>query len=307
MNYSLHQLKIFLTVIETESITKAAEVLHLTQPAISIQLKNLQDQFNIPLTEIIGRKLYITDFGREIAAHAKEILDQMDAIKYKTLSYQGRLAGKLKLAVVSTGKYIIPYFLSEFLSQNSSIELEIDVTNKSKVIEKLENNLIDLALVSTIPKNLKTEGLSLIKNKLYLVGKAESTFSKKIIDTQFLQTIPLIYREQGSSTRYLMEQFLELHGVKNQNTLELTSNEAVKQALLAGLGFSIMPLIGLRNEISSGELKIIPLNKLPIVTEWQLIWLSDKKHSFVTQAFIEHVKDNKNSIIDTYFSWYDNY
>jgi DNA-binding transcriptional LysR family regulator len=289
MNYSLHQLKIFLTVIETESITKAAEVLHLTQPAISIQLKNLQNQFNIPLTEIIGRKLYITDFGREIAVHAKEIIDQMDTIKYKTLSYQGRLAGKLKLAVVSTGKYIIPYFLSEFLSQNSSIELEIDVTNKSKVIEKLENNVIDL------------------KNKLYLVGKAESTFSKKIIDTQFLQTIPLIYREQGSSTRYLMEQFLELNGVKNQNTLELTSNEAVKQAVLAGLGFSIMPLIGLRNEISSGELKIIPINRLPIVTEWHLIWLSDKKHSFVSQAFIEHVKENKNSIIDTYFSWYDNY
>jgi len=307
MNYSLHQLKIFLTVIETESITKAAEVLHLTQPAISIQLKNLQNQFNIPLTEIIGRKLYITDFGREIAVHAKEIIDQMDTIKYKTLSYQGRLAGKLKLAVVSTGKYIIPYFLSEFLSQNSSIELEIDVTNKSKVIEKLENNVIDLALVSTIPMNLKTEGLSLIKNKLYLVGKAKSTFSKKNIDTQFLQTIPLIYREQGSSTRYLMEQFLELNGVKNQNTLELTSNEAVKQAVLAGLGFSIMPLIGLRNEISSGELKIIPINRLPIVTEWQLIWLSDKKHSFVSQAFIEHVKDNKKSIIDTYFSWYDNY
>lgn len=307
MNYSLHQLKIFLTVIETESITKAAEVLHLTQPAISIQLKNLQNQFNIPLTEIIGRKLYITDFGREIAVHAKEIIDQMDTIKYKTLSYQGRLAGKLKLAVVSTGKYIIPYFLSEFLSQNSSIELEIDVTNKSKVIEKLENNVIDLALVSTIPMNLKTEGISLIENKLYLVGKAESTFSKKFIDTQFLQTIPLIYREQGSSTRYLMEQFLELNGVKNQNILELTSNEAVKQAVLAGLGCSIMPLIGLRNEISSGELKIIPINRLPIVTEWHLIWLSDKKHSFVSQAFIEHVKENKNSIIDTYFSWYDNY
>jgi DNA-binding transcriptional LysR family regulator len=99
-----------------------------------------------------------------------------------------------------------------------------------------------------------------------------------------------------------MEQFLELNGIKNHNTLELTSNEAVKQAVLAGLGFSIMPLIGLRNEISSGELMIIPFNGLPLETEWQLIWLSDKKHSYVSQAFIEHVIDNKNSVIDTYFS-----
>jgi DNA-binding transcriptional LysR family regulator len=204
--------------------------------------------------------------------------------------------------VVSTGKYIIPYFLSEFLSQNSSIELEIDVTNKSKVIEKLENNVIDLALVSTIPQNLKTDGLSLLKNTLYLVGKAKVALNFKNFDIHSLQTIPLIYREQGSSTRYLMEQFLELNGIKNHNTLELTSNEAVKQAVLAGLGFSIMPLIGLRNEISSGELMIIPFNGLPLETEWQLIWLSDKKHSYVSQAFIEHVIDNKNSVIDTYFS-----
>ena len=122
MQYTLHQLQIFLKITQIKSITKAATELHLTQPAVSIQLKNFQDQFDVPLTEVLGRKLYITDFGAEIAIAAEKILDEVYAINYKTLAYKGQLAGRLKLSVVSTGQYVIPYFLSDFLKMHYGIE-----------------------------------------------------------------------------------------------------------------------------------------------------------------------------------------
>ena len=123
MNYTLHQLQIFLKIVETQSITKASEELHLTQPAVSIQLRNFQAQFDIPLTEVVGRKIYITDFGKEIAVSAENIINQVYAINYKTLAHKGHLTGKLKISIVSTGKYVMPYFLSDFINQHDGIEL----------------------------------------------------------------------------------------------------------------------------------------------------------------------------------------
>ena len=123
MNYTLHQLQVFLKVAQCQSITKAAEELHLTQPAVSIQLKNFQDQFEIPLTEIIGRKLYVTDFGKEIVLAAEKIINEVHAINYKMQAYQGKLSGRLKISIVSTGKYIMPYFLADFLKLHPDVEL----------------------------------------------------------------------------------------------------------------------------------------------------------------------------------------
>jgi DNA-binding transcriptional LysR family regulator len=129
MNYTLSQLQIFLKVTQTLSVTKASEELHLTQPAVSIQLKKFQDQFDIPLTEVVGRKIYITDFGREIAELAENILNQAYTIHNKTLAHKGQLTGRLKISVVSTGKYVMPYFLSDFIKLHPGIELLMDVTN----------------------------------------------------------------------------------------------------------------------------------------------------------------------------------
>ena len=137
MNYTLNQLQIFLKIVQTRSVTKAAEELHLTQPAVSIQLKNFQEQFQIPLTEVVSRRIYITDFGMEIAETAENIINLVYAINYKTMAYKGQLIGKLKLSVVSTGKYVMPYFLTDFMKLHDGIELLMDVTNKSKVLESL--------------------------------------------------------------------------------------------------------------------------------------------------------------------------
>lgn len=303
MNYTLHQLEVFLKITQTKSITKAAEQLHLTQPAVSIQLKNLQDQFEIPLTEIIGRQLYVSEFGKEIAIAAENILNQVYAINYKTLAYKGQLTGRLKISVVSTGKYVIPYFLADFLKQHQGIELMLDVTNKSKVIESLENNEIDFALVSVLPKHMNVEKIELMQNKLYLVGNLDKKFKSKINDISIFEDIPLIYREVGSGTRNVMEQFLQKNNIKSQKKMELASNEAVKQAVIAGLGYSIMPQIGLKNEIAQGELQIIPVKGFPINSTWNLIWMKHKQFSPVATAYLEYLRKNKELIIKNKFDW----
>ena len=307
MNYTLHQLQVFLKITETQSITKAAEQLHLTQPAVSIQLKNLQNQFEIPLTELFGRKIFITDFGKEIALAAENILNEVYAINYKTLAYKGQLTGRLKISVVSTGKYVIPYFLSDLLKQHQGIELILDVTNKVRVIESLDKNEVDFSLVSVLPGILKIDKIELMQNKLYLVGNTEHKFKNKLYDKTIFEELPLIYRETGSGTRHTMEKYIEQNQLPVIKKMELTSNEAVKQAVIAGLGYSIMPLIGIKNELNNGDLQIIPVKGFPIKSVWNLICLKNKKFSPVADAFLKYVKKEKGKIIKEKFNWFEQY
>lgn len=307
MNFTLSQLNIFLTITQTHSITKASEELHLTQPAVSIQLKNFQQQFDIPLTEIINQRIFITDFGKEIALAAEKILQEVYAINYKTSAFKGQLAGKLKISTVSTGKYVIPFFLSAFLKRHSGVELLLDVTNKAKVIESLEKNEVDFSLVSVMPENLSLNNLELIQNKLFVVGNLEEKYRKKSYDNSIIERIPLIYREQGSGTRYVMEKFIKVNNLPVKKKMELTSNEAVKQAVIAGLGYSIMPLIGIKNELNNHELQIIPVKGFPIKSVWNLIWLQNKNLSPIASAFLEYLKQEKENIIKQHFHWFEAY
>jgi len=307
MNYTLNQLQVFLKVVQTGSVTKAAAELHLTQPAVSIQLRNFQDQFDIPLTEVVGRKLYITDFGREIGAAAEQILDQVHAINYRTMAFKGQLTGRLRLSVVSTGKYVMPWFLSDFMRSNPGVELIMDVTNKLRVIASLEQNEVDFALVSISPEGLPIERLDLLQNKLFLVGNGESGPLHGKTARRVFRDLPLIFREKGSGTRQTMERFIRNHDLEVVEKMELTSNEAVKQAVMAGLGYSIMPLIGIRNELNNGQLRIIPVRGLPVTTMWSLTWLRAKRLSPAAAAFLEHVRNEKERIVQTRFDWYENY
>lgn len=305
MNYTLNQLRIFLKVVQNQSVTKASEELHLTQPAVSIQLKNFQDQFEIPLTEVVGRKIYVTDFGKEIAEAAEQILQQVSTIDYKTLAYKGQLFGKIKISVVSTGKYVMPYFLADFLKMHPGVELEMDVTNKNKVVKSLQNNEVDFALVSILPEKMKVEKINLMQNKLFLVGNTEEDFTKKKKIEAILENRPLLFRESGSGTRQTMERFIVQQDLKISKRMELTSNEAIKQAILAGLGYSIMPLIGIRKEIQNNDLQIIPLKGLPIKTNWSLIWVKGKNHNPAALSYLEYLKKEKEAIIHSKFSWYE--
>jgi DNA-binding transcriptional LysR family regulator len=299
MQYTLHQLKIFLKISQLKSVTKASEELFLTQPAVSIQLKKFQDQFSVPLTEIVGRKLYVTDFGEEIAKAAEKILNEVEAINYKTMIYQNQLAGRLKLSIASTAKYVMPYFLSGFMRQHKGVDLLMDVTNKAQVVNSLEKNEVDFALMSVVPDQLSTHGVQLLQNKLYLVGSAKALKEKS--GEHIFEDSSLIYREEGSATRAAMEDFIKAKNLPTHKKLELTSNEAVKQAVIAGLGYSIMPLIGIKNELKNGDLEIIPYDGLPMISNWNLVWLKAKKLSPVATAFLKYIEEEKENIIKENF------
>lgn len=302
MNYTLNQLQIFVKVAQTKSITKASEELNLTQPAVSIQIKNFQSQFELPLIEIVGKKVYLTDFGKEIAESAEEIIEQVYAINYRMRAFQGQLFGRLKVSVVSTGKYVLPYFLTDFLKANQGVELSMDVTNRGKVIESLKQNEVDFSLVSLPIEGNQYEYMDLITNELYLVGNSELIDQNPEFNQNQLPTnLPIIFREAGSGTRTTMETFLANQEIRVLKKIELMSNEAVKQAVIAGLGYSIMPIIGIKNELQNGSLRIIPQKGLPITTQWTLVWLKGKKHSPVADAFLRYVKEHKDQISQKYF------
>ncbi|MDA9555740.1 LysR family transcriptional regulator [Pelobium sp.] len=303
MNYTLHQLQVFLKIVETKSITKASKELFLTQPAVSIQLKNFQDQFEIPLIEIIGKQVQITDFGLEIAKMAEVIVNEMYAINYKTLAFKGILSGRLKIAIVSTGKYIMPFFLVDYLRKNEGIDLTMDVTNKTKVLESLEKGEVDFALVSLLPKTMKVEEEVLLNNELYFIGNLEKSFDSKVYSKSIFNELPIIYRETGSGTRVVMENFFEQSKVTVKKKLELTSNEAVKQAIIAGLGYSIMPLIGIHQELIDQKLQIIPVQGLPVTSKWRLIWLKNKKLSPVAEDYLNYLRLNKKDLVFKNFDW----
>jgi LysR family transcriptional regulator, low CO2-responsive transcriptional regulator len=307
MNYTLNQLRIFVTVLELGSITKAAAKLNLTQPAVSIQLKNLQEQFEFPLFEVVGKKVFVTDFGNDVVQSAVAIFQEIEIIENKVNAYKGLLIGRLRISVVSTGKYIAPYFLTDFLKLHSGVELSMVVTNKAKVLESLQNNEVDFSLVNVLPESIDVGKIALMTNKLFLVGPYDKKFRGRSYTKALFNELPLIYREEGSGTRQVMEKYIKKNKLPVRMKFELTSNEAVKQALIAGLGHSIIPLIGIKNEIENKQLQIINVSGFPITSTWHLVWRKDKKLSNVAKNYLQYLQSEKNSIIEKSFNWIEMY
>ena len=301
MNYTLHQLRVFQKVVELKSITKAAEALNMTQPAVSIQLKNLQEQFDMPITEIFGRQVHITDFGMELNEVAGRILDEVELIDYMSKQYKGLLAGKLKIASVSTGKYVIPYFLKGFLDMHKGVKLDFDVTNRREVIANLEKNDIDFAVMAVEPEHINLNEEIIMPNTLFVVGSNENS------ELTLKDEVSLLHREEGSGTRIIMLNFFDKKGINTKLRMQLRSNEAVKQAVIAGLGISVLPVVSMKNELENGQVKIINVEGFPLKSDWKLVWLKNKRLSPVANAFLDYIKENKEEIFRKEFSWMERY
>ena len=288
MNYTLRQLQVFQAIANHGSITKAARHLHLTQPAVSLQFKSFAEQFDFPLIEYQGKKLKITPLGKEVKIHAERILDQANALKLMNQSLKEELTGTLLLSIVSTGKYVMPYLLAEFLNKYPETDLIMDVTNRSTVVDHLLDNSVDFALVTVVPSKPELNSIKLIDHDLVLVGnKTNSEKAKKN-----LNSCRFLFRETGSATRHAMEEFIAEENIAADRTLELTSNEAVKQSVMAGLGISLMPMIGIKREIKQGLIHAIPQKNLPKTTQWNLVWRKNKKLSPVASGYLKFLEDN---------------
>jgi DNA-binding transcriptional LysR family regulator len=302
MNITLHQLKAFQAIAKFQSITKAAEAMSMTQPAVSIQLKNLQEQFEVPLTEIIGKRIHITEFGQELVETADRIFGELGQIEEKMLELKGLLGGKIRISAVSTGKYIIPYLMADFMKIHPHVEISLEVSNRYKVMAHLQENSTDLALVSLWPDELDLESIQLADNKWFL---ACSTENKKAyaahIQAGNWKKVPFLLREKGSGTRTMMERFFQDRDIQVESNLELATNEAIKQAVMAGLGASLLSNFSMAQEIKEGRIALLELPGLPLKSDWNLIWLKQKKHSPAVKAFIRWLSENRKEVFSKHF------
>lgn len=310
MNFTLHQLKVFLKVAERDSVTEAAVDLHLTQPAVSSQLKLLQNQVGLPLTEVIGRKIHITDTGREFAELAKEILQKTEELNERMTTKKGKVSGKLKLSVVSTGKYFVPPILAEFKKAYPEVKIALDVSKRGESEAALLDYQADFMIATSSPSLDSYSKIDFLPNPLILAAPAKPVdfdLPKGKLTAKHLKKLPFIFRERGSGTRKRMDRFLAQEGVQPDIGMELVTNEAVKQLILAGFGISFLSIYSMRLELQHNELQIIDHSRLPLKGNWSLVWLKGKKHTPATQAFLDFLVENSDDWIDRLFPWVKEY
>jgi LysR family transcriptional regulator, low CO2-responsive transcriptional regulator len=231
-------------------------------------------------------------------------MNEVEAMEYRAGRYKGLLSGRLSLSVASTGKYVMPYYLRDFLQANPGIDLAMDVTNKSRVVHSLERNEVDFALISVLPEKMEIEQEILLPNHLVLASAPDAVpKEKKTMDKTLFRELPLIYREEGSGTRYAMQRYFQQYNIVPRVRFELTTTEAVKQAVIAGLGYSFLSLLSMRNELARKQIRILPVKGLPLVEQWRLVWRRNKQPSVVAKAFLEHVRMHKEGIYKKHFAW----
>ena len=242
MKYTLRQLEVYYAIANCLSFTKAAQVLHLSQPAVSLQFKTFSYQFDHPLIQYQGKKFVLTDLGKDVCQKCERILGEIRLLEKLDRPEEDNISGTLHISSVSTGKYVAPFLLKTFLDDHPLIDIKLDVTNKRAVTSSLEGNTIDFALLSVMPSNIALETEALMDNELVLVS---NTKNAQIINKRGFTDFLFLLREEGSATRQAMEKFMrELELIPRKN-MSLTSNEAVKQSVIAGLGISVMPIIGI--------------------------------------------------------------
>jgi DNA-binding transcriptional LysR family regulator len=287
---TLHQLKVFEATARHGSFTRAAEELFLTQPTVSMQVKQLTKAIGLPLFEQVGKRLYLTDAGRELFGTCQEIFNQLDQLEMSVANLKGMKQGKLRLAVITTTKYFMPRLLGPFCQRYPGIDVSLIVTNHEQVIERLADNQDDLYVMSQIPENIDLKAHAFLENPLVVVAPYDHPLTKEShISLKRLVEEPFIMREPGSGTRRAFQKLLDTQSLSVKVRLELGSNEAIKQAIAGGLGLSVLSRHTLLTD--SSELVTLDVEGFPIERQWYVVYLAGKQLSVVAQTFLEYLQD----------------
>ncbi len=298
-NVTLRQLKIFESVARHLSFSRAAEELHLTQPAVSMQVHALEDQAELPLTEQAGKKIRLTAAGEEVARQARRIAEQLREAGEALAALKGVEAGQLKIGVVSTAKYFAPSLLAEFRRRHPGVILQLTVNNRSTIVRHLAENSIDLAIMGTPPTEFETVAKIFAEHPLVFIAAPDHRLAgQRRIDPQRLAEETLLIREPGSGTRAALERYLEEHHVTAGASMELGSNETIKQAVMAGLGISFLSEHTIGLERSVGRLVKLNVTGTPVKRQWRLVYRTDKRLMPAATAFV-HFMDSEGSRLIT--------
>jgi LysR family transcriptional regulator, low CO2-responsive transcriptional regulator len=298
-NATLRQLKIFEAVARNLSFSRAAEELHLTQPAVSMQVQSLEELAGLPLTEQAGKKVRLTAAGEEIARQARRIAEQLREAGEAMAALKGVESGRLKIGVVSTAKYFSPALLAEFRRRHPGVELQLTVNNRGSIVHNLADNAIDLAIMGTPPNEFETVAKIFADHPLVFIAAPDHPLAgKRNVDPKRLAEETLLIREPGSGTRGALERFLEEHQVPAGARMELGSNETIKQAVMAGLGVSFISEHTIGLERSVGRLVVLDIRDTPVKRQWRLVYRTDKRLMPAATAFVQFMDSEGSRLIE---------
>ncbi|MEW5771468.1 MAG: LysR substrate-binding domain-containing protein [Pseudomonadota bacterium] len=287
-NITLHQLRLFRSLGTHLSFTRVAEELHLTQPAVSIQIKRLEESVGLPLVEHLGKRIYLTDAGRELFEASRDVLERMRVLGEDMTGLEEGVRGPLNLAAITTAKYFMPHLLGVFLREYPAVEPRLTITNQSRVMERLEGNMDDLVIMGTIPENMDLEVEYFLDNPLVVVAPPDHPLvGERNIPLARIAEERFLSREPGSGTRQARTRLFAQHGLTAKVYMELGSSEAIKQAVMAGLGISVLSRHNLGLELESGLLAVLDVEHFPLVRKWYAVHLKGKKLSHTTSRFLD--------------------
>ncbi len=295
MHLTLRQLKVFKTVAHCLSFTRAARELHLTQPAVSMQIKQLENSAGLPLFEQLGKKIYLTTAGTELFHYVRNIFQQLDEMEQVLEQLRGVQSGRLDISVATTANYFATRLLAKFNSCHSNITIKLDVTNRRTLLQQLEQNEKDLVIMGRPPEQMDLVAEPFMDNPLVIIATPDHPLSDlKNIPLQQLQNETFVVREQASGTRSAMERFFSARDITLNTGMEMTSNEAIKQAVEAGLGLGIVSIHTVERELEAKHLITLSIEEFPILRHWYVVHRQGKRLSPAAQTFREFILQQAN-------------
>lgn len=297
--YTLRQLDIFLTLARELSVSRAAEKLHVTQPAVSMQMRLLEEAVGLPLFEQSGRRIRLTDAGQDFHHYAHVAMGQFRELDDAMAQRLGMQKGRIELAVVSTAKYFVPMLLVNFRRKFPAIEIVLHVHNREVIMNMLARNEADLVIMGRTPATLECCATPFATNPMGIVSAPEHPLSRRRhAPLSVLQDQEFVVREKGSGTRQTMERLFGEHGISPAIVMEMPSNETIKQAVMAGMGLSFLSLRTVRHELATGHLTLLDLEGLPVMRHWHVTHLQSKRLSPAASAFKAFLIEEAGSLVN---------
>jgi DNA-binding transcriptional LysR family regulator len=301
MNLTFRQLKVFDVVARHLNYTRAAKELHLSQPAVSMQVKQLEEQVNTPLIEKLGKKLYLTDVGHEMHNYARRTMQQLIDVEETIEQMKTLKQGHLKLAVASTANHFVIRLLARFAKVYPKIRISLDVTNRSSLLSLLDSNECDMVIMGNPPKGHNLTSVPLLENPLVVVACPEHDLAnKKQVSLTELAKQEFVIREQGSGTRSAVERFFIEHQLHFKTKMDMSNNRAIKHAAEEDLGLAIVSMHTLELELKAKTLKIVNVEGFPIYRHWYLVQREGKRLSPIATAFKEYIMQEADEIIENF-------
>ena len=300
-NYTLKQIQTFMEVARQGSVSKAAERLFVTQPAVSMHIRQLEEAFGVALVEAQGRGIRLTDAGRTFAGRANVVMAELHELESLMAEYAGAQKGRIALAVVSTAKYFVPMLLMRFSRLYPDIEVRLHIENRESVLGMLERSEADLVIMGRAPRNMTTQAAAFATNPMAIVAAPSHALAgRKNLPFSVLADYAFVMRESGSGTRAAMERLFALHEVPLKVAMEMPSNETIKQAVMAGMGLSFLSLRTLRQELAGGYLVQLDINGMPIVGQWFVTHMASKTLSPAARAFKAFLIEQGGTLMDAF-------